>query len=196
MLKAVLFGSAASISFFHAHSKKAQAGDNELSTTRNAICILYPDGGSGVHGVVSFQQQNLTAPTKVIAHVKGLKANGKHGFHIHEYGDLTEGCKTAGAHYNPFNKTHGGPLDKDRHIGDLGNLQADEKGNAYLTVSDPLIKLFGDTSVIGRSCVVHEGEDDLGRGNFPDSKTTGHSGGRVACGVIGFSEKFKSLKPE
>lgn len=196
MLKAVLFGSAASVSFFHNYSKKAKTGDNELSTTRNAICILYPDNNSGVHGVVSFQQQNLTSATKIIAHVKGLKANGLHGFHIHEYGDLTEGCKTAGAHYNPFNKTHGGPQDKERHIGDLGNLKADDKGNAYLTVTDPLIKLFGDTSVIGRSCVVHEGEDDLGRGNFQDSKTTGHSGGRVACGVIGLSEKFKNLKPE
>ena len=39
---------------------------------------------------------------------------------------MTEGCKTAGAHYNPFKKTHGG-YDDERHVGDLGNLKADEK---------------------------------------------------------------------
>lgn len=37
----------------------------------------------------------------------GLKPNSLHGFHIHEFGDLIEGCKTAGAHYNPHGKKHG-----------------------------------------------------------------------------------------
>jgi len=45
--------------------------------------------------------------------------------------------------------------------------------------------LTGENSVYGRALVVHAGEDDLGRGNYPDSKTTGHSGARVSCGVIG-----------
>ena len=39
--------------------------------------------------------------------------------------------------------------------------------------------------MIGRSVVVHAGEDDLGKGRFKDSKITGHSGRRLACGVIG-----------
>lgn len=90
-----------------------------------------------------------------MATVKGLKPNKLHGFHIHEWGDLTEGCVTAGPHYNPWGKRHGGPLDNERHIGDLGNLQADEQGVAYYIHNDALIKLFGDSSVIGRSCVVH-----------------------------------------
>jgi Cu-Zn family superoxide dismutase len=175
--------------------KNAESTDDNLSTTRNAICILYPDNNSGVHGIVSFQQQNVTTACKVVAHVKGLKANSMHGFHIHEFGDLTEGCKTAGPHYNPFNKNHGGPLDKERHVGDLGNLKTDEKGVAYLAATDPLIKLFGDNSVVGRSCVVHEHEDDYGRGGHSDSLTTGHSGPRLACGVIGLSSTFKNLAP-
>jgi len=40
-------------------------------------------------------------------------------------------------------------------------------------------------SILGRAIVVHELEDDLGKGNQTDSKTTGHAGGRLACGVVG-----------
>ena len=31
---------------------------------------------------------------------------GEHGFHIHQYGDLRQGCKSTCAHYNPHNKNH------------------------------------------------------------------------------------------
>jgi Cu-Zn family superoxide dismutase len=57
--------------------------------------------------------------------VKGLKAESMHGFHIHEFGDLTEGCKTAGGHFNPHKQTHGGPMADVRHVGDLGNIKSD-----------------------------------------------------------------------
>ena len=40
----------------------------------------------------------------------------------------------------------------------------------------------------GRSVIVHEDEDDYGRGPHEDSKTTGHSGARIACEVIGRME--------
>ena len=36
---------------------------------------------------------------------------------------------------------------------------------------------------------IHEGEDDLGRGGFSDSKTTGHAGARLGCCVITQSKK-------
>ena len=92
---------------------------------------------------------------------------------------------TAGPHYNPYKLTHGGPEDKERHVGDLGNVIAGDDGNAEYHHNDHLITLFGTYSVLGRSCVLHAGEDDLGRGGHELSKTTGNSGGRVACGVIG-----------
>ena len=160
---------------------------------RSAICILYPDNNSGVNGVVAMHQDNYTAECKIVANVRGLNPNALHGFHVHEFGDLSQGCTTAGEHFNPTKVNHAGPKDDVRHYGDLGNIQTDEKGDGYLAVSDKLITLFGDNSVIGRAMVVHAHEDDLGRGGNAESRTTGNSGARLACGVIGLARNFKSL---
>ena len=52
-------------------------------------------------------------PVHVKGEVSGL-AKGDHGFHIHEYGDYTNGCTSTGAHFNPFLKNHGAPSDEER----------------------------------------------------------------------------------
>lgn len=163
-------------------------------TRRHAICILYPDN-STVRGMVSFSQDSITSPTKIACSVRGLNPNGKHGIHIHQFGDLSEGCATAGPHFNPHNKKHGGPFSEERHVGDLGNLTSDPFGSAYLCFADKQVSLYGEHSILGRSVVVHAKEDDLGRTDHPDSKTTGNSGARVACGVIGLSKDFKIVPP-
>jgi Cu-Zn family superoxide dismutase len=156
--------------------------------THYAICILREDNGSGVNGLVKFSQTE-GGKTRVQATVKGLKA-GLHGFHVHEFGNLTEGCKSAGGHYNPYKKDHAGPTDSERHVGDMGNITADGTNDATLDYEDAVIQLTGEYSIVGRSCVVHADEDDLGRGGHSDSKTTGHAGARLACGVIGLSGAF------
>ncbi len=119
--------------------------------------------------------------------VSGLPPNSVHGFHVHERGDLTQGCTSAGGHFNPFGKQHGGPKDEERHAGDLGNVTADASGSVDATLVDTVLALSGQCSVLGRSVVLHADADDLGTGGFPDSKTTGHAGARVACGVIGLA---------
>ena len=49
-----------------------------------------------------------------------------------------------------------------------------------------MIKLQGKYSILGRSVVVHEDKDDLGRGNNNESLITGNAGKRLDCAVIGY----------
>lgn len=104
---------------------------------------------------------------------------GLHGFHIHQYGDSTDGCTSAGPHFNPCKMNHGGRDVSDftgyllslndyfqsvvRHVGDLGNVEAGADGVAKIKFSDKVVSLFGANTVIGRSMVVHVDRDDLGK---------------------------------
>ncbi|KAI9018225.1 superoxide dismutase [Hyaloraphidium curvatum] len=147
-----------------------------------AVCVVR--GDSPVTGTITLEQEE-GKHIQITYDLKGLKP-GDHGFHIHEFGDNTNGCTSAGGHYNPHGKTHGAPTDEERHVGDLGNVTAGADGTITGTITDKHITLFGHHSVIGRTIVVHEGQDDLGKGGHELSKTTGNAGGRLACGVIGF----------
>ena len=147
---------------------------------QKAVCVLYATQGNNVTGTVTFTQTN--EGVKVVADIKGLTV-GKHGFHIHECGDCTAADgSSAGGHFNPENKKHGSHADSIRHIGDLGNVEADATGVAHLEYIDTAIALEGEHSIIGRSVIVHKNEDDL------KTQPTGNAGGRVACGVIGISK--------
>uniref|UniRef100_A0AB74UEE2 Superoxide dismutase [Cu-Zn] n=1 Tax=Protohermes xanthodes TaxID=1452977 RepID=A0AB74UEE2_9NEOP len=137
-----------------------------------------------VTGNVTFTQEEAGKPVHVDGIVVGL-APGKHGFHVHAKGDLTGGCLTTSGHFNPENKKHGAPDDKERHVGDLGNIVANHDGIARFSLDDSIISLCGSHNILGRAVVVHASEDDLGKGGHEDSLTTGHAGARVACGVIG-----------
>ncbi|KAM0718603.1 hypothetical protein Q7P37_005673 [Cladosporium fusiforme] len=145
-------------------------------------------GDSNVKGTVTFEQASESAETQISWNVTGNDANAERGMHIHTFGDNTNGCTSAGPHFNPHNKTHGAPSDSERHVGDLGNFKTDAQGNAEGTVTDKHIKLIGPESVLGRTVVVHAGTDDLGQGGNEESKKTGNAGARPACGVIGISQ--------
>lgn len=133
------------------------------------------------HGSVKFE--SVENGTKITVDVYNFK-EGKHGFHIHEKGTVELGCDSLCAHYNPHNKKHGDRLDKERHVGDLGNIKVNEDGKCFMTFIDDLVELYGEYSVIGRSIIIHEGEDDVGRGGNEESLKTGNSGKRISCGKI------------
>ena len=164
-----------------------------------AICVL-TQTNPGISGTVEFKELSKQE-VQIKVNMKGMTP-GKHGFHIHEAGDLTDNCKSACAHFNPTNKTHGGPKDKQRHVGDLGNITANKQGIVKKIMKDKIIKLRGKHSIIGRAVVIHEDEDDLGKGGIDkhdiiiepkvheESLKTGNAGKRIACGVIGYSKKM------
>jgi Cu-Zn family superoxide dismutase len=144
------------------------------------IAVLHPASGSGVTGIVTFTQ---TGDSVVVeAEMKGLTP-GKHGFHIHEFGDCSAPDATsAGGHFNPHKADHAAPDAEKRHAGDLGNIEADASGVAKYKYTDSQIKLSGPDSILGRGVIVHEKEDDL------KTQPTGNAGARVACGVIGIAK--------
>jgi Cu-Zn family superoxide dismutase len=147
---------------------------------KKAIAVLHPTSNSQVTGTVTFTK--MDDAIQIVADVNGL-APGKHGFHVHEFGDCSAPDATsAGSHFNPTHKPHGGPEMKERHIGDLGNLEADAAGKAHLELKDKMVKLGGPTSIVGYAVIVHEKEDDL------KSQPVGNAGGRVACGVVGVAK--------
>jgi superoxide dismutase, Cu-Zn family len=151
-----------------------------MGTIQKAICVLQPTKGNNVTGTVTFTKTDNGI--KVVADLQGL-GKGKHGFHIHEYGDCSSAdASSAGGHFNPANKAHGGPTDIYRHAGDMGNITADDSGKAHLEYTDPQLTFEGEYSIIGRAVVIHKNEDDL------KSQPAGNAGARVACGVIGIAK--------
>ena len=159
------------------------------ATAAKAVVVL--KGTEGVEGTLELVSDG--AETKVTGSFTGL-APGLHGLHVHEFGDTTNGCMSTGPHFNPFGKNHGAPWDEDRHAGDLGNIEVAEDGSCSVEITDKQIPLEGANSIIGRAFVIHELEDDLGKGDHSEpgtqgktSLTTGNAGARLACGVVGLS---------
>ncbi|XP_027911364.1 superoxide dismutase [Cu-Zn], chloroplastic isoform X1 [Vigna unguiculata] len=95
-----------------------------FAATKKAVAVL--KGNSAVEGVATLTQED-DGPTTVSVRITGLTP-GLHGFHLHEYGDTTNGCISTGAHFNPNKLTHGAPEDEIRHAGDLGNIVANADG--------------------------------------------------------------------
>lgn len=158
----------------------AGCATNEPPKSQSAAAELKPTEGNKVTGRVAF------APTEkgllVVAEVHGLTP-GEHGFHIHEFGDCSApDASSAGGHYNPTTQPHAGPDQHKRHVGDLGNLVADENGDAYYERYDSVLTLTGENSIIGKSVIVHADPDDL------HTQPTGNAGKRVACGVIEWNQ--------
>ncbi len=160
----------------------AAGKDPEKLKRDKAVAVIYPTEGNKVRGVVWFEQSSNQV--KVTAEIEGLTPNGYHGFHIHEYGDLTsKDGSSAGGHYNPKGHKHAGPDQAERHAGDLGNLKADTHGKARYKLTVENITIAGATNpIVGRGLIIHEKKDDL------KSQPTGDAGSRIGYGVIGVAK--------
>ena len=150
-----------------------------IKKNKNAVCVF-----EGL-GNIKFEQLEdgkslITCNLKCSDNIKP----GLHGLHVHKCGDLTSGCESTCSHYNPDGNVHGGPHGKNRHRGDLGNIQVLECGKC----NDVFTASINVDEIIGRGLILHEDEDDLGHGENEESKKTGNAGRRIACGVIGLVE--------
>jgi len=155
---------------------------NYANLEHHAVAVINSDK---ITGVVHFHQTGgPTSPVRLLGNITGLTP-GHHGFHIHQLGDTSQGCKSMKGHFNPYQIRHGAPDDTYRHVGDLGNIFAGDNGVAMIDLEDSQISLNGLNSIIGRGVVIHAGKDDLGKGGDEGSQKTGNAGGRVACAVIG-----------
>ncbi len=86
-------------------------------------------------------------------------------------------ASSAGGHLST-GSPHGGPDSPQRHVGDLGNIVADDKGHGHYDRVDKVIRLEGPLSIVGRSVIVHAGADDF------VTQPAGNPGARVGCGVV------------
>ncbi|KAK7251187.1 hypothetical protein RIF29_34156 [Crotalaria pallida] len=105
--------------------------------------------GPDIFGVVRLAQVNMEL-TRIEANFSGLSP-GKHGWSINEFGDLTRGAASTGKIFNPVNEKN----DK-KPVGDLGTLDANEKGEAFYTGVKEKLRV---ADLIGRASVVYASED-------------------------------------
>lgn len=149
-------------------------------TITHATAVIHPTKGNTVEGLVAFTQKKDGLHIEAI--MSGLTP-GNHGFHVHEFGDCAcDDAVCAGSHFNPTSKMHGAPEDHNRHVGDFGNIIADEQGNVSYEYVDRHATLNGPHSIIGRTVIVHADADDL------VTQPSGNAGGRVGCGVVGIAQ--------
>ncbi|WP_164103414.1 superoxide dismutase family protein [Candidatus Laterigemmans baculatus] len=179
---ALALGSSFALADEHAHGEAGTHAHMEMP--KLGIAILVPTEGNKTRGMLRLSQ--MGKDLKITGKIRNLTP-GEHGFHIHEFGDLRSKDGTAaGGHFNPTGHEHGAPGEKS-HVGDLGNITANEQGVATVNIvsKDTPLGL-----ILGRAFVVHAGKDDL------KSQPSGDAGPRVATGVIGVGNPEFSAQPK
>ena len=112
-------------------------------------------------------------------------APGKHAVHIHETSVCTP-CGDAKGHFDPGPNSNTSPDGNHPfHMGDLANIEIDDKGSGTLQVTTSRITLSeGPLSVFdedGSSFIIHVNPDTY----CSEGQKPGCAGGaRAACGVI------------
>jgi len=175
----------------HTISGHTSGGD---TSSGNAIAVFEENTTSKISGTVKFSKNMQSHDiVKIDIDLKGFDPNTYHGFHIHKYGDLTKDCGVKNPHFDPYGNNHGGHDSKIRHVGDLGNIESDNNGNAKFSLDDKYISLDieNPNNIIGRSIFIHEGKDDCGLGEGDkkeQSLINGNAGKKIAVAVIGITD--------
>jgi Cu-Zn family superoxide dismutase len=159
----------------------AQATAHAAGSVTKAEGQLIPTTktNSKVKGTIWFEKTSHRM--HVSGEITGLTP-GEHGFHVHEYGVWNEDGMASGAHFNPSKTEHSSHDSPKRHVGDLGNVKADESGKAVIDLDDDQLSFEGPNCILGRGLVVHEKADDL------KSQPSGNAGGRLAVAIIGVAK--------
>ncbi|MGB3344965.1 MAG: superoxide dismutase family protein [Aequorivita sp.] len=148
--------------------------------TKVVSVAMLSKSGSKAQGEVYFSEYN--GVVRMEGKFKGLTP-GTHAIHLHEKADCSaDDAMSSGGHWNPTHQKHGKWGDSDGyHKGDIGNIEADENGNASIIMeTDEWCIGCGDENkdILGKAVIVHERKDDF------VSQPTGDAGGRVACGGV------------
>ncbi|CAF1259157.1 unnamed protein product [Rotaria sordida] len=150
---------------------------------------MFLAGTNDFIGTINFNKQEEAWGVIISGSVNRLRPLATLGFHIHSQpiGD-NHNCSAGGAHFNPYNTSHGMPKDSlmQRHVGDLGNIEVNADGRAYVALRDDIISLGFDKTrnVIGLPLMIHNLTDDGGHTGKGESNMTGNAGPRIACGTI------------
>jgi len=107
--------------------EKAQAGGSV--TKAEAQLIPTTKTQSTAKGTIYFTKTDKGIQVK--GEITGLTP-GEHGFHVHEYGVWNEDGMASGGHFNPAKSEHASHDSPKRHVGDLGNVKADQDGKAVI----------------------------------------------------------------
>jgi Cu-Zn family superoxide dismutase len=156
---------------------KGQSGGSVTKASAQLIPTTKTE--SKVKGTVRFTK--TSHGIHVEGEISGLTP-GEHGFHVHEFGVWNPDGMETGGHFNPTGAPHAGHDSASRHVGDMGNIKADENGVAKIDLDDDQMSFDGPNSILGRGLVVHEKADDL------KTPPSGNAGGRLAVGIIGVAK--------
>lgn len=163
-------------------SAQQPASDSIQPYRSNAEAILAPSfADTLVKGSARFtaDQQNGKVVMLIQLDIPS-KAGKSVAVHLHEHGDCGNKGEMAHGHWNPGKTSHGKWGSSSFHAGDIGNIQLDKSGHGTLSLESPYWTIGGPSSsnILGKSVIVHGGEDDY------VTQPSGNSGTRIGCGVI------------
>ncbi|KAJ3097594.1 hypothetical protein HDU97_004722 [Phlyctochytrium planicorne] len=164
--------------------------------SKSAIAVLEPTKGNTLAGTAIFVQSNPQAPVYIALDVTGFpkdKEESDHGWHVHEFGDLSTADGAAnGLHFNPNDRLHACPADladpvvqkqlnaTQLHFGDIGNLH--QKGGSLKKIfklNNMSLYRGSENFVIGRALQIHANKDDC------VTQKVGNAGAKLVQGIVG-----------